>query len=825
MSFTEIVCRRGTTARRLMVIPKLGEPIYDINRKELFIGDNITLGGISVSNSPFDPTFRSIMESSDFAALSYDMIAVDTTHNSIRCVLPIDPAVGAIVRLFDYASTFGTHNLVIDGNGKLVNYSDNDLLLSSKGGYVAVFTKYQTNGSWVVINAESSRWWNHFIKDLNPISIDSDYVLEDRDWALVDSTAGNHNFILPLNPKLGTFIRITDSKKEFDEHPVKVSTTDKLIDGVLSKTYSSEGLTINFNFGVGFDGIAEWVTSYGLEQVLDGGLTSIDLDAYIQSLDLSSIPSWIPSFGHSANLLDLYVNPSWISSFDTSMGNVNLYQNPTWQSSFDMSIAAIDLSNNPTWQTSFDTSLAVTNLYMNPTWQTSFDTSLSETDLYANPSWNSAFAISIASVDLSNNAKWQTLFASSFNALWNTKTTDNLYQGLSNLYENGLGGSSTVTTDFAYVILDQLNANTILSPKTIYIVDTVTSAFTLVLPLNPIHGDIIGIRDKSSTFGIHNLTIDNNNHLLAGVNNSFICDISQGEMNLIYTDAINGWFIDTIGVGGQITVNTGSGTDLSLVNLLTLPSWQSSFDTSISALDLHSLSNWNTSFNTSINAVNLINLTNWNTSFSTSLLNAGVLSSSGITSIDLSSIPSWQTSFSTSINAINLHTLPTWQSSFDTSAAALNLYSLVSWQPSFNTSMSAVNLHNLTSWTTSFNTSINAIDLSLIPSWQTAFASSASSINNSAIYIELNSAITVVKNTNYLTDTRTTAFSVILPLNPVLGDTIEFVDATSSFDIHNLTILRNGHNIMGVADDLIADVKNSTVRLTYYNTTYGWRLS
>jgi len=43
--------RRLPTAQRLLIIPALSEPIWDLTQKRLYIGDGITLGGIcSVSS-------------------------------------------------------------------------------------------------------------------------------------------------------------------------------------------------------------------------------------------------------------------------------------------------------------------------------------------------------------------------------------------------------------------------------------------------------------------------------------------------------------------------------------------------------------------------------------------------------------------------------------------------------------------------------------------------------------------------------------------------------------------------------------------------------
>lgn len=42
--------RRLPTEQRLLIIPALSEPIWDLNQKRLYIGDGITPGGICSSN-------------------------------------------------------------------------------------------------------------------------------------------------------------------------------------------------------------------------------------------------------------------------------------------------------------------------------------------------------------------------------------------------------------------------------------------------------------------------------------------------------------------------------------------------------------------------------------------------------------------------------------------------------------------------------------------------------------------------------------------------------------------------------------------------------
>lgn len=75
-----------------------------------------------------------------------------------------------------------------------------------------------------------------------------------------------------------------------------------------------------------------------------------------------------------------------------------------------------------------------------------------------------------------------------------------------------------------------------------------------------------------------------------------------------------------------------------------------------------------------------------------------------------------------------------------------------------------------------------------------------------------------------LTDTSGGPFTHDLPASAVLGDRIRFVDGYGGWETNNLTVGRNGHNINGLASDLILDTDNATAELVYMNITQGWRI-
>jgi len=89
------------------------------------------------------------------------------------------------------------------------------------------------------------------------------------------------------------------------------------------------------------------------------------------------------------------------------------------------------------------------------------------------------------------------------------------------------------------------------------------------------------------------------------------------------------------------------------------------------------------------------------------------------------------------------------------------------------------------------------------------------------IYIsQLNNGL-VLSPGIYLTDTYAGAFTVSLPPAPTKGDCVEMFDGTGTWNVNNLTVLRNGHTIMGSAEDLVCNVAGENFRIWYNGT--DWR--
>ena len=101
---------------------------------------------------------------------------------------------------------------------------------------------------------------------------------------------------------------------------------------------------------------------------------------------------------------------------------------------------------------------------------------------------------------------------------------------------------------------------------------------------------------------------------------------------------------------------------------------------------------------------------------------------------------------------------------------------------------------------------------------------STTTLHNHVIWVEKTSAYTLSAGEGVLADTSGGAFSVTLPLAPSVGDTVGINDALANFNTAKLTVLRNGENIHGIADDLICDIKHASFALIYVGTSQGWKL-
>src|SRR6056300_761567 len=95
-------------------------------------------------------------------------------------------------------------------------------------------------------------------------------------------------------------------------------------------------------------------------------------------------------------------------------------------------------------------------------------------------------------------------------------------------------------------------------------------------------------------------------------------------------------------------------------------------------------------------------------------------------------------------------------------------------------------------------------------SWQSVITADGSTTTN------------VESGKGYFIDTTSAAHTVTLPASATIGDIIHIKDYAGTFGTNNLTILRNGHNIQGVANDSLITTNRASISLFYVDSTKGW---
>lgn len=82
---------------------------------------------------------------------------------------------------------------------------------------------------------------------------------------------------------------------------------------------------------------------------------------------------------------------------------------------------------------------------------------------------------------------------------------------------------------------------------------------------------------------------------------------------------------------------------------------------------------------------------------------------------------------------------------------------------------------------------------------------------------------TVQAGAQIFVDTSGAARTVTLPVSPIIGDEVSFVDSDYAFDTNALTVGRNGENIAGSAADLVVNTEGAGFTLVYSgDATTGW---
>ena len=86
----------------------------------------------------------------------------------------------------------------------------------------------------------------------------------------------------------------------------------------------------------------------------------------------------------------------------------------------------------------------------------------------------------------------------------------------------------------------------------------------------------------------------------------------------------------------------------------------------------------------------------------------------------------------------------------------------------------------------------------------------------------ITSNTTMVAGRGYFVNTTGGAISMTLPASASIGDFVAIKDYAGTFATNKLTILRNGHNIQGVANESLISTNRASVVLVYVDSTKGW---
>ena len=88
----------------------------------------------------------------------------------------------------------------------------------------------------------------------------------------------------------------------------------------------------------------------------------------------------------------------------------------------------------------------------------------------------------------------------------------------------------------------------------------------------------------------------------------------------------------------------------------------------------------------------------------------------------------------------------------------------------------------------------------------------------------INSNTTATANTGYIANTSAGSFTLIMPENPAIGESVAIIDGNESFKRNGLTISGGIELIEGRSDNLILNVDRASVLFRFIGSTYGWKV-
>jgi hypothetical protein len=88
----------------------------------------------------------------------------------------------------------------------------------------------------------------------------------------------------------------------------------------------------------------------------------------------------------------------------------------------------------------------------------------------------------------------------------------------------------------------------------------------------------------------------------------------------------------------------------------------------------------------------------------------------------------------------------------------------------------------------------------------------------------INSNTTATANTGYIANTSGGSFTLIMPENPAVGESVAIIDGNESFKRNALTISGGIELIEGLSDNLLLNVDRASVLFRFIGSTYGWKV-
>lgn len=77
----------------------------------------------------------------------------------------------------------------------------------------------------------------------------------------------------------------------------------------------------------------------------------------------------------------------------------------------------------------------------------------------------------------------------------------------------------------------------------------------------------------------------------------------------------------------------------------------------------------------------------------------------------------------------------------------------------------------------------------------------------------------------YWVDTNSTPVTMTLPSTPTLGDTVQVIDYSGTFNARNLTVGNNSNKIMRITDTMTVSTNGAAFTLVWSGATNGWLMA